>query len=126
MGEETMKTGKVSWLQISDLHILLHSPSWEDYKNAMFRFFENDPEKKPDFVVITGDYCNIQKEEPYELAEDFIRKLMELLGLSVSKDLFMIPGNTIRCPGRTAVPLRIGERTICRGCFPMGFLRGKQ
>ncbi len=88
-----MKTGKVSWLQISDLHILLHSPSWEDYKNAMFRFFEDDPEKKPDFVVITGDYCNIQKKESYELAEDFIRKLMELLGLSVSKDLFMVPGN---------------------------------
>lgn len=88
-----METERVSWLQISDLHILLHSPSWEDYKNAMFRFFENDPEKKPDFVVITGDYCNIRKKESYELAEDFIRKLMELLGLSVSKDLFMIPGN---------------------------------
>lgn len=88
-----METEKVSWLQISDLHILLHSPSWENYKNAMFRFFESNPEKKPDFVVITGDYRNIQKKESYELAEDFIRKLMEVLGLSVSKDLFMVPGN---------------------------------
>ena len=88
-----MEREKVSWLQISDLHILLYSPDWNIYKNAVLQFFKDHPEKKPDFVMITGDYRNIRKEESYELAEDFIQELMKSLELSVSKDLFVIPGN---------------------------------
>ena len=88
-----MEIGKVSWLQISDLHILLNSPSWQDYENAIFNFFSEKPEKKPNFVVITGDYRNIRKNEPYDLAVKFIRDLMGLLELNISMDLFMVPGN---------------------------------
>ena len=87
-----MEIEKVRWLQISDLHIMLNSPSWEDYRDELFRFFEADPGRKPNFVVITGDYRNIRKNEPFELAEQFITELMKRLGLS-SNDLFMIPGN---------------------------------
>lgn len=88
-----MGTSKISWLHLSDLHILLNSPSWENYRNSMLRIFESNDFSKPDFVVITGDYRVIGKGNPFELAENFIRKIIDVLKLDISKDLFLIPGN---------------------------------
>ena len=83
---------KASWLHISDLHILLNSPSWEVYRDSLFRFFKDHPDRKPDFVVVTGDYHNIQKFEAFALAERFIRELLKELGLC-GKNLYLVPGN---------------------------------
>lgn len=87
-----MGTEKARWLHISDLHILLNSPSWKVFQGNLFRFFEEHPEQKPDFVVVTGDYRNIQKFESFELAERFIRELLEHLELS-GENLYLVPGN---------------------------------
>lgn len=81
----------ISWLQISDLHIFSNDPSWEDFKKYLQEYLCNC--RKPDFVVITGDYRNIWANEAYDKAERFIRDLMSQLNLDLSKDLFLIPGN---------------------------------
>ena len=89
---------KIRWLHITDLHILLNDPSWTNFKNYLLRYFDTNPGQKPDFVVITGDYRNIQKNESFELSEDFIRTFIDRLGLKQNKDLFMVPGNHDTCP----------------------------
>lgn len=88
-----MGTEKARWLHISDLHILLNSPSWKVFQGNLFRFFEEHPEQKPDFVVVTGDYRNIMNFEAFGPAEGFIRELLERLGLDREKDLYLVPGN---------------------------------
>lgn len=88
-----MGTEKARWLHISDLHILLNSPSWKVFQGNLFRFFEEHPEQKPDFVVVTGDYRNIMNFEDFGPAEGFIRELLERLGLDREKDLYLVPGN---------------------------------
>lgn len=103
----------IRWLHISDLHILLNDPSWTDYKNFLLRFFDERPAQKPDFIVITGDYRNIQKQESYELAEHFISELLEKLGLSREKDLFMIPGNHDTLPQRKDSSGSVLDRRLC-------------
>ena len=50
---------RVSWLQFSDLHIF-YSVEWtlmEKAYEALARAF------KPDFIVITGDYCNFNSKK---------------------------------------------------------------
>lgn len=82
----------VSWLHISDLHILSNDPEWENYRECLLKAFHKKP-SKPKFVVITGDYRNIWKNESFNKAEQFIRELMFSLDLDLVKDLFIVPGN---------------------------------
>lgn len=96
-----MGTSKISWLHLSDLHILFNSPSWENYRNSMLRIFESNDFSKPDFVVITGDYRNIMKNDSFEAAKDFISAMMARLELDISKDLFLVPGNHDTRPRQT-------------------------
>lgn len=89
----------ISWLQISDLHIFSNDPSWEDFQKFLQEYLCNC--RKPDFVVITGDYRNIWAHESYDKAERFIRKLMYQLNLDLSNDLFLVPGNHDLLPQNT-------------------------
>ncbi len=81
----------IRWLQLSDLHIFINDPSWEDFQKYLQHYLSSC--QKPDFIVITGDYRNIWANEQYDKAERFIRDLMHRLSLNLSKDLFLIPGN---------------------------------
>lgn len=82
----------VNWLHISDLHILGNDPEWKNYREYLFQVMDEN-KLKPDFVIITGDYRNIWKDESFIEAERFIRELMKLLDLELSCDLFIVPGN---------------------------------
>lgn len=81
----------ISWLQISDLHIFSQDPSWKNFNKHLQEYLSDH--RKPDFVVITGDYRNIWANEEFGNAERFIRELMIQLNLNLSTDLFLIPGN---------------------------------
>ena len=97
----------IRWLQISDLHIFLNDPSWEDFQKYLQDFFSSNP--NPDFVVITGDYRNVWANEGYDKAERFIRVFMQQFGLDISRDLFMVPGNHDMRPQK--------KKTITTGNF---------
>ncbi len=83
---------KARWIQISDLHIMLNSPAWANFSDRFFSFFESRSIHKPDFVVFSGDYRNIQKKESFEMAEQFIMRVKKEFKLS-DNDIFMVPGN---------------------------------
>lgn len=79
---------KFSWLQISDLHIWNHS-RW----NIMRRKYEELAKVvHPDFLVVTGDYRNIQNREAYDNALEFLNHLVQLFGLKKC-DVYLVPGN---------------------------------
>lgn len=83
---------KISWLHISDLHILGNDPAWKNCRSFLPRTM-GENKLAPDFVVITGDYRNIRKDKNFTEAERFICDLMQTLKLELGRDLFLVPGN---------------------------------
>lgn len=83
----------ISWLQISDLHIFESSATeaLHDSIKALFR-------DKVDFIVITGDLHQFEKKPSYGIGNyektiKELEKVMENIGLTDKRDVFMIPGN---------------------------------
>ena len=48
---------------------------------------------KIDFVIVTGDFHDFNDKKDFGNAINFLRELTSELGLDVSRDLFLIPGN---------------------------------
>lgn len=101
----------VNWLHISDLHILDGDPGWICFKEDLRQFVEKGI-IRPDFLVVTGDYRNIEKNETFNVAEEYIRELMELLSLELASDLFLVPGNHDMRPQAKETPQYTGIRGI--------------
>lgn len=104
------------WLHISDLHIFDKDPDWTSFKRYLEQVIERDI-IKPDFVVITGDYRNISKNESFNVTEKYIRDLMELLNLELTKNLFLVPGNHDMRPQAKDKPSYTGARKALSSLF---------
>lgn len=79
---------EVSWLQISDLHIVL-STDWnimvEGYRKLATVI-------APKFIVITGDFRDKSRDMPFDNALKFLNLLPEIFGIN-KHNIFLIPGN---------------------------------
>lgn len=84
-----MKMSKsYSWLQISDLHIF-ESTDWNIMLNA---YRDLSKVIKPDFLVVTGDFCHQKKHPSYDNALDFLNQVVIMFNLK-KEDVFLVPGN---------------------------------
>ena len=80
----------IRWLHISDLHIC-DQADWNNYKKELI--IKCKEIGKIDFVVVTGDYHDFEDKNDFQDAANFLKKLIKDLGLDISRDLFMVPGN---------------------------------
>lgn len=80
----------IRWLHISDLHIC-EQADWNNYKKELLKKCKEIG--KIDFVVVTGDYHDFKDGNNFQGAENFLKNFIRDLGLDISRDLFMIPGN---------------------------------
>lgn len=79
---------QIRWLQLSDLHIF-YSTEWE----IMLRSYEELSKVfKPNFIVVTGDYCHKRYNRMYDDALKFLNKLAEIFSLDKA-DFYFVPGN---------------------------------
>lgn len=82
------KRDKTCWLQLSDLHIFCSS-EWE----LMLKSYEESAEVfKPNFIIVTGDFCHIKKNKSYDAALKFLNAISSIFNLS-KKDFYFVPGN---------------------------------
>lgn len=86
---------EIRWLHLSDFH-LRKSQSWsQDYVLASLLKSISDNHSgnnRPDLLFITGDIAFSGKQDEYVHANDFVRELLKVTGLSADR-LFIIPGN---------------------------------
>lgn len=80
----------IRWLHISDLHIK-EKADWNNYRKELIK--KCSEIGKIDLVIVSGDFHDFSDGKNFEMAKDFLRELIKKLGLDISKDLFMIPGN---------------------------------
>ena len=80
----------VRWLHISDLHIK-DKADWNNYKKELLK--KCSEIGKIDLVIVTGDFHDFADGNNFERATSFLQELVEKLGLDISDDLFLIPGN---------------------------------
>lgn len=97
----------IKWLHFSDLHVYINDPSMMDFKEYLSDY--TNMGNMPDFIVITGDYRNIQSKEHFDKAKQFIHFMMNLFKLDLSKDLFIVPGNHDMCLQK--------KKIVTSGCF---------
>ena len=77
-----------SWMQISDLHIYD-----ETYFDMITIAYENLSHSiRPDFIVVTGDYCHYDDYPYYDRALFFLNFLVQKFQLT-KNNVFLIPGN---------------------------------
>ncbi len=86
---------EITWLHLSDLHFR-KTPDY-DYAvltNSLLQDITQQAHKglRPDFIVITGDLTLSGRSEEYEIAAQFLDKLLEATGISKER-LFIVPGN---------------------------------
>jgi len=80
--------GDVNYLLISDMH-RMENYDWDLMKKGLRNLLKNI---KINFVIMLGDFHNYN-EKDYHKAEEFIRRLAKECKLSLSKDIFFVPGN---------------------------------
>ena len=79
---------QICWLQLSDLHIF-YSTEWE----IMLKSYEDLAKVfKPNFIVVTGDFCHKKRNRTYDDALKFLNKLVDIFSLDKS-NFFFVPGN---------------------------------
>ncbi len=79
---------RIRWLQLSDLHIF-YSTEWE----IMLKSYEELATVfKPNFIIVTGDFCHAQKNKSYNDALKFLNKISEIFSVN-KEDFFFVPGN---------------------------------
>ena len=84
----------VTFLHISDLHFVKNATSYNSEQillNEAKEIFQDIPIAEK-FLIITGDFHNYN-ETSYEKAESFLRSLINVMGIDMHKDVFVIPGN---------------------------------
>ena len=83
----------IQWLHISDLHFQPNTdPDQENLIGALLADC-NSRKIQADFVVATGDFHNFWDTGNYLTSWRFLHTLMETLGLDMTRDLFLVPGN---------------------------------
>lgn len=97
------KSSKTQWMQISDLHIEPDSPAWTEFAKDYSNYLSDNPDKKPDFVLVSGDYRDIRTEGSFSTAEAFLLSMKEALKLD-DNQIFMVPGNHDMAPRREDDP----------------------
>lgn len=80
----------IRWLHISDLHIK-NKADWNNFKTELISRCKKSG--KIDLVIVTGDFHDFIDRTDFSLAKDFLRQLIDTLGLDIRKDLFVVPGN---------------------------------
>ena len=91
---ETFTTA-IKWLHLSDLHFRT-SQAWS--QDVVLRTLLEDVRARysgsnsPDLIFITGDIAYSGLADEYVLAEEFIKKLLDVTSLG-SERLFLVPGN---------------------------------
>lgn len=105
---------KICWLQLSDLHIF-YSTEWE----IMLKSYEELARVfKPNFIIVTGDFCHTKKNKPYSDALKFLRSISEIFSVN-KEDFFFVPGNhdaddfKLREDIVTAINSQINSRPDC-------------
>jgi ABC-type molybdenum transport system ATPase subunit/photorepair protein PhrA len=84
----------VHLFHISDLHFTTGA-EWNNMKKTLFDFFRSKCETLPigeKLLVITGDFHNFW-DKTYNQALEFLPALVECMGIEMSEDVFVIPGN---------------------------------
>jgi predicted phosphodiesterase len=94
----------LTWLHLSDLHLTCKSKD-KDWTvksinqdiviKSLLEAIDDLLIKKgqnPDIIFITGDLVHGGKEDEYQVAEEFCKKLLEITGLN-KQSLFIVPGN---------------------------------
>ncbi len=81
-------------LHISDLHFVKNAGAY-NMERILLREAEEAVRGKGEgekLLIVTGDFHNFS-EEDYEQAGNFLLELKDAMGLDMSKDVFVIPGN---------------------------------
>lgn len=81
----------ISWLQISDLHFSDETDARTSNFERLFLEFCKEI-TDVNFVVVTGDFRHYESKG-YVQAEKFLQRVMAMLDLDITKDLFIVPGN---------------------------------
>src|SRR5688572_32132242 len=89
-----MSKTTLSWLHISDIHVR-ESQAWS--QDVVLSSLLEDIKTRygptgPDLIFITGDIAFSGKPKEYEIAEEFVRKLLAAVRLSADR-LAAVPGN---------------------------------
>ena len=83
----------IQWLHISDLHFQPNiDPDQENLVCALLADCKNR-KIQADFVVATGDFHNFWDTGNYLPSWKFLHILIKTLGLDITQDLFLVPGN---------------------------------
>ena len=96
----------VQWLHISDLHF---QPNTDPDQESLIRALLADCRSRKiqaDFVAATGDFHNFWDTGHYLASWRFLHTLMEALGLDITRDLFLVPGNHDVNPVEGADPVQ--------------------
>ena len=80
----------IRWLHISDLHIS-DKADWNNFKIEIVNKCKEIG--KIDFMVVTGDFHNYSEGNNFKQAAEFLKNVTSDLGLNITEDLFVIPGN---------------------------------
>lgn len=83
-----MRTNKVTWLQISDLHVFEEA----DTNIIMGHWRKLSQKIKPCFIIATGDYRHLGAHTDYDLALKYLEKLAQIFNVNKA-DIYLIPGN---------------------------------
>ena len=108
-GQVSDKNRKVSWLQLSDLHV---------FQEADLDLMLDDYGKlaniiRPDFLIVTGDFRHLGRNPKFDDAANFLTAIMEKFRVK-RQNVLILPGNhdVNECPSEertTAVEQIIGE-----------------
>lgn len=86
----------VRWLHLSDFHFR-ERMAWDQRPplEALERWLRERATRgeRPDLVFVTGDIAWSGRDGEYELAEDYFRRLADVLELDPRRRWFVVPGN---------------------------------
>ncbi len=86
----------ITWLHLSDFHFNVSRPF--DRNIVLSTLLDDIAERinkddlQPDFIIISGDIAHASRPEEYDLAKEFLDKLIDITNLSKDR-LFLVPGN---------------------------------
>ena len=79
---------KISWLQISDLHVLAEV----DTKIMLSDYETLAKAIHPQFLIVSGDFRHKLKQPDFKLSLDYLNKVIEIFKIKKT-NVFLVPGN---------------------------------